>query len=168
MRRATDSDVSNRGFPYLTAQHLAIGAVPVLALRISYAGELGWELYAPFESGQALWDELWRAGQPYGVVAAGLGAFESLRLEKGYRLWGNELHTEYNPLEAGLSFAVRMGKGDFIGRAALAKARAQGADAPTLLPDARRAQCGGHGRGADWGGRARRRLRHQCQLRLLH
>ena len=58
MRRATDSDVSNRGFPYLTAQCLAIGAVPVLALRISYAGELGWELYAPFESGQALWDEL--------------------------------------------------------------------------------------------------------------
>ena len=126
MRRATDSDVSNRGFPYLTAQHLAIGAVPVLALRISYVGELGWELYAPFESGQALWDALWQAGQPHGVVAAGLGAFESLRLEKGYRLWGNELHTEYNPLEAGLAFAVRMGKGDFIGRAALAQARAQG------------------------------------------
>ena len=101
-----------------------------------------------------------RAGQPYGAIAAGLGAFESLRLEKGYRLWGNELHTEYNPLEAGLSFAVRMGKGDFIGRAALVKARAQG---PTrqlccLTLDAPNAVV--MGRGADWGGRARRRLRH--------
>ena len=126
LRRVTDADVSNRGFPYLTAQHLAIGAIPVLALRISYVGELGWELYAPFEFGQALWDELWQAGQPDGAIAAGLGAFDSLRLEKGYRLWGNELHTEYNPLEAKLSFAVRMEKEDFIGRAALARAREQG------------------------------------------
>ena len=126
LRRVTDADVSNRGFPYLTAQHLDIGAIPVLALRISYVGELGWELYAPFEFGQALWDELWQAGQPDGAIAAGLGAFDSLRLEKGYRLWGNELHTEYNPLEAKLSFAVRMEKGDFIGRLALARAREQG------------------------------------------
>lgn len=126
LRCVTDADVSDRAFPYLTAQHLAIGAIPVLALRISYVGELGWELYAPFEFGQVLWDELWRAGQPHGAIAAGLGAFESLRLEKGYRLWGNELHTEYNPLEAKLSFAVRMEKGDFIGREALAMVREQG------------------------------------------
>ncbi len=126
LRCVTDADVSDRAFPYLTAQHLAIGAIPVLALRISYVGELGWELYAPFEFGQVLWDELWRAGQPHGAIAAGLGAFESLRLEKGYRLWGNELHTEYNPLEAKLSFAVRMEKGDFIGRSALAMVREQG------------------------------------------
>lgn len=126
LRCVTDADVSDRAFPYLTAQHLAIGAIPVLALRISYVGELGWELYAPFEFGQALWDELWQAGQPHGAIAAGLGAFESLRLEKGYRLWGNELHTEYNPLEAKLSFAVRMEKEDFIGRSALAMVREQG------------------------------------------
>ena len=126
MRVATDDDVSSTGFPYLTARHISIGEIPALALRISYVGELGWEVYAPFEFGRKLWDALWEAGRHKGVVAAGLGAFDSLRLEKGYRLWGNELHTEYNPFEAGIGFAVRMRKGDFIGRDALAEARANG------------------------------------------
>ena len=126
MRVATDDDVSSTGFPYLTARHISIGEIPALALRISYVGELGWEVYAPFEFGRKLWDALWEAGRHKGVVAAGLGAFDSLRLEKGYRLWGNELHTEYNPFEAGIGFAVRMRKGDFIGRDALAGARANG------------------------------------------
>ena len=126
MRNATDDDVSGVGFPYLTARHISIGEIPALALRISYVGELGWEIYAPFEFGRKLWDELWEAGRHLGVVAAGLGAFDSLRLEKGYRLWGNELHTEYNPFEAGIGFAVRMRKGDFIGRDALSKARKNG------------------------------------------
>ena len=126
MRNATDDDVSGVGFPYLTARHISIGEIPALALRISYVGELGWEIYAPFEFGRKLWDELWDAGRHLGVVAAGLGAFDSLRLEKGYRLWGNELHTEYNPFEAGIGFAVRMRKGDFIGRDALSKARKNG------------------------------------------
>jgi glycine cleavage system T protein len=126
MRNATDDDVSSTGFPYLTAKHITVGEIPALALRISYAGELGWEIYAPFEFGQKLWDELWEAGRHKGVVAAGLGAFDSLRLEKGYRLWGNDIHTEYNPFEAGIGFAVRMHKGDFIGRDALVKARQDG------------------------------------------
>ena len=126
MRKATEDDVSSTGFPYLTAKHITIGEIPALALRISYAGELGWEIYAPFEFGQKLWDELWEAGRHKGVIAAGLGAFDSLRLEKGYRLWGNDIHTEYNPFEAGIGFAVRMRKGDFIGRDALAKARKGG------------------------------------------
>ena len=68
-----------------------------------------------------MWDILWDAGQPLGVIAAGGGAFDSLRLEKGYRLWGNDIHTEYNPYEAGIGFAVRMRKGDFIGRDALSR-----------------------------------------------
>ena len=126
MRNATDDDVSGVGFPYLTARHISIGEIPALALRISYVGELGWEIYAPFEFGRKLWDALWEAGRHIGVVAAGLGAFDSLRLEKGYRLWGNEIHTDYNPFEAGIGFAVRMNKGDFIGRDALVRARKNG------------------------------------------
>jgi len=120
-------DWSQGAFPYITAkENLAIGHVPVTAIRISYAGELGWEIYTPTEYGLALWDTLWEAGQKFGVVAAGGGAFDSLRLEKGYRAWGSDIHTEYNPYEAGLGFAVRLKKGDFVGRAALEKAKAEG------------------------------------------
>ena len=124
--RVCEDDVSNEGFPYLTAKPIGIAEVPSLALRISYVGELGWEIYAPAEQGLRLWDVLWEAGQPLGVIAAGGGAFDSLRLEKGYRLWGNDIHTEYNPYEAGIGFAVRMRKGDFLGRDELRKVRAQG------------------------------------------
>ena len=127
LSRVSEDDLSDAAFPYLTARQITIAEVPVLALRISYVGELGWELYAPFEQGLRLWDILWQAGEPLGVIAAGGGAFDSLRLEKGYRLWGQDIHTEYNPYEAGIGFAVRMGKGDFIGREALAKSRAEGA-----------------------------------------
>ena len=122
----TEDDVSNDGFPYMTAKPMTIGEVPVTALRISYVGELGWEVYTSTEQGLRLWDTLWEAGRPHGVIAAGGGAFDSLRLEKGYRLWGNDIHTEYNPYEAGIGFAVRMRKGDFIGRDALVEARARG------------------------------------------
>ena len=126
LSRVCEDDLSDAAFPYLTAKQLTIAEVPVLALRISYVGELGWELYAPFEQGLRLWDILWEAGSPLGLIAAGGGAFDSLRLEKGYRLWGQDIHTEYNPYEAGIGFAVDMDKGDFIGRDALATARVQG------------------------------------------
>ena len=126
LSRVCEDDVSNAAFPYLTAKSITVGGVPALALRISYVGELGWEVYAPAEQGLRLWDALWEAGRPLGLIAAGGGAFDSLRLEKGYRFWGNDIHTEYNPYEAGLGFAVRMRKGDFIGREALVKLRAQG------------------------------------------
>jgi len=115
-----DADISNAAFPYLTTRRIFVGHVPVLAVRISYVGELGWELYAPAEFGLALWDTLWAAGLPFGLAPVGDGAIDSLRLEKGYRAWGSDLHTEYTPFEAGLAFAVRMKKGDFIGRDALA------------------------------------------------
>ena len=121
-----EDDVSDGGFPYMTARPITVGEVPALALRISYVGELGWEIYASAEHGLRLWDTLWEAGQALGLIAAGGGAFDSLRLEKGYRLWGNDIHTEYDPYEAGIGFAVRMRKGDFIGRDALRKSRERG------------------------------------------
>jgi dimethylglycine oxidase len=126
LEQVSDDDVSNEAFPYFTSRPITIGNVPALASRISYVGELGWEIYAPTEYGLTLWDTLWEAGRESGIIAAGGGAFESLRLEKGYRLWGADIHTEYNPYEAGLGFAVRLKKGDFVGRAALDQIRAQG------------------------------------------
>jgi glycine cleavage system aminomethyltransferase T len=126
LQRVCDQDVSNEGFPYYTTKHLHIDAVPAYALRVSYAGELGWELYAPTEYALRLWDVLWEAGRPHDLIIAGNGAFDSLRLEKGYRLWGADIHTDYNPYEAGLGWAVKLDKGDFIGRDALVKAKAEG------------------------------------------
>ena len=124
--RVCRDDVSDGGFPYMTAKPINVSDVPSLAVRISYVGELGWEIYAPAEKGLRLWDTLWEAGQSLGVIAAGGGAFDSLRLEKGYRLWGNDIHTEYNPYEAGIGFAVKVRKGDFVGRDALVKLRNRG------------------------------------------
>ena len=126
VQSVTGHDMSNEAFPYVTAQRVMIADIPCLALRISYAGELGWEIYCPSEFGLSLWDTLWEAGQPLGVIAAGGGAFDSLRLEKGYRLWGADIHTEYNPYEAGLGFAVRLKKGDFLGREALERVKSEG------------------------------------------
>jgi glycine cleavage system aminomethyltransferase T len=109
----------------MTGRELEIAEVPVFAQRISYVGELGWELYGPFDMGARVWDALWAAGAEHGLVAAGLGAFDSLRLEKGYRLWGQDIHTEYDPLSAGLGFAVRWDK-DFQGKQALERVREDG------------------------------------------
>jgi glycine cleavage system aminomethyltransferase T len=89
-------------------------------------GELGWEIYTPTEYGLRLWEVLWAAGQSHGLIAGGFGAFDSLRLEKGYRSWGADIHTEYNPFEAGLEWAIRLNKGDFLGRAALLKIKEAG------------------------------------------
>ncbi len=126
LERVTDADVANDAFPYLTARYLNVGEVsPVWAQRISYAGELGWELYGQFAMGDRVWDLLWRAGIEHGMVAAGSGAFDSLRLEKGYRLWGQDINTEHDPLEAGLGFAVHWDK-EFQGRAALEAIRDAG------------------------------------------
>jgi glycine cleavage system aminomethyltransferase T len=127
----TTDDVSNEGFGYFRAKRLHVGHVPVTALRLSYVGELGWELYTTADMGRKLWDVLWDAGQPHGIVAAGRSAFGSLRLEKGYRSWGTDMTTEHDPFEAGLGFAVRMDKGDFVGRNALA-ARSQATTGPRL------------------------------------
>jgi 4-methylaminobutanoate oxidase (formaldehyde-forming) len=126
LAKATADDISNESFPYMTAKYITIENVPVLATRVTYVGELGWEFYCPMEYGLKLWDTLWEAGQPEGMVAAGYKAIETLRLEKGYRYWSAEISPDYTPLEAGLSFAVDFEKGDFIGRDALVKQKEAG------------------------------------------
>ncbi|MFL7892297.1 MAG: FAD-dependent oxidoreductase [Anaerolineales bacterium] len=126
LSKVTKADISNDGFPYMTAKYLTVGNVPVLASRVTYVGELGWEFYCPMEYGLQLWDTLWEAGKPEGVVAAGYKAIETLRLEKGYRYWSAEISPDYTPLEAGLGFAVDFDKGEFIGREVLLKQKQAG------------------------------------------
>jgi glycine cleavage system T protein len=118
----TTTDLSSGSFPYMTAQDIAVGPVPCLAVRVTYVGELGWELYCPTEYGARLWETLWEAGREHGLVAGGYKAIDSLRLEKGYRVWGADITPEDTPFEAGLGFAVKLEKGDFVGRDALAAA----------------------------------------------
>ena len=135
----TESDLSSAGFSYMTAQRLSVGMVPCRALRVTYVGELGWELYCPTEYGLQLWDTIWKAGEPHGMVPAGYRAIESLRIEKGYRVWSSDITPEDNPYEAGLGFAVALDKTvDFIGKPALAKAKREGITRrlrPVLLED---------------------------------
>jgi 4-methylaminobutanoate oxidase (formaldehyde-forming) len=119
----TTTDLADEAFPYMHARELAIGRVPCLALRVTYVGELGWELYCRSEFGLALWDTIWDAGAEHGLVAGGYKAIDSLRLEKGYRVWGADITPDDSPLEAGLGFAVKLDKDDFIGRDALLAAR---------------------------------------------
>ncbi|TLK51968.1 FAD-dependent oxidoreductase [Glutamicibacter sp. V16R2B1] len=120
----SDDDFSNEGLRYFRARAAHLGGVPVTALRLSYVGELGWEIYTSAENGQRLWDVLWQAGQRHGIIAAGRAAFASLRLEKGYRSWGVDMSTEHNPFEAGLGFAVSAKKEqDFVGKAAVQRLR---------------------------------------------
>jgi glycine cleavage system aminomethyltransferase T len=119
VQRVSSDDFSNDALKYFRAKRATIGGVPVTAMRLSYVGELGWEIYTSAEHGQRLWDVLWAAGQDLGVVAAGRAAFNSLRLEKGYRSWGTDMTTEHDPYEAGLGFAVRPQKDGYVGREAL-------------------------------------------------
>jgi 4-methylaminobutanoate oxidase (formaldehyde-forming) len=126
LQKVTKADLSNDAFPYMTAQSITVGDVPVLASRVTYVGELGWEFYCPLEYGLRLWDTLWAAGQPGGLVAAGYKAIDTLRLEKAYRYWSAEISPDYTPYEAGLGFAVKLDKGDFLGREALLKQKEAG------------------------------------------
>jgi glycine cleavage system T protein len=143
----TNADLSNDAFPYLIARRIAVGPVACLALRVTYVGELGWELYCATDNGLALWEALWTAGTPLGMVAGGYRAIDTMRLEKGYRVWSTDITPEDNPYEAGLGFAVRLNKGaDFIGKEALIKAKASGITRrlrPLLLDDADAIALGG-------------------------
>ncbi|EFL20406.1 FAD dependent oxidoreductase/aminomethyl transferase [Streptomyces himastatinicus ATCC 53653] len=114
-----DQDFSHQCLKFFRAKRAHIGAVPVTAMRLSYVGELGWELYTTADMGAKLWDTLWDAGREHGIIAAGRGAFNSLRLEKGYRSFGHDMTYEHDPYEAGVGFAVKRDKDDFIGKAAL-------------------------------------------------
>ena len=129
----TDDDLSHAAFGFLTARAISVGAVPVLAQRITFVGELGWELYCPTEFGRTLWDLVWAAGADHGLAAGGYRAIDSLRLEKGYRVWGADITPETTPAAAGLGFAVQMDKpGGFIGREALVAEREAGGPAARL------------------------------------
>jgi glycine cleavage system aminomethyltransferase T/glycine/D-amino acid oxidase-like deaminating enzyme len=119
MNKVSTADFSNAAFPFGTAREIDLGYATLRANRLTYVGELGWELYVPVEFALGVYEELLQAGVDLGLVNAGYYAVESLRLEKGYRAWGRELTPEINPFEAGLSFAVNWTKGDFVGRAAL-------------------------------------------------
>jgi glycine cleavage system aminomethyltransferase T len=125
LQSLTRDDFSNRAVPYFRGRPTFVGTVPVTALRLSYVGELGWELYTTADLGLKLWDTLWDAGAQHGIIAAGRGAFTALRLEKGYRAFGADMTYEHDPYEAGLGFAVKPNKGDFHGRAALLERSAQ-------------------------------------------
>jgi glycine cleavage system T protein len=126
LKKVTQDDISNDSFPYMTAKKITVGDVPALAMRVTYVGELGWEFYCPTEYGLRLWDTLWEAGQPEGMVAAGYKAIDSLRLEKAYRYWSAEITPDYTPYQAGTGFVVKMDKGDFLGREALLKQKVEG------------------------------------------
>ena len=119
----TPQSLSNEGFPYLSVREITVGDVPVRALRVTYVGELGWELYCPTEYGLTLWRTLWEAGEPHGMVAGGYRAIDSLRLEKGYRVWGADITPDETPYQGGVGFCVKPDKpGGFIGHDALAEA----------------------------------------------
>ena len=122
----TDAPLDSASFPYMSARTLDLAYAPVLALRVTYLGELGYELHVPAEYALDLYERLWVAGERYGIANAGYRAINSLRLEKHYLVWGSDITPDYNPYEAGLGFCVALGKGDFLGRAALAEAKARG------------------------------------------
>ena len=127
LSRVSDSDLSDDAFPYLTAQEIWVGKGLAWALRVSYAGELGWELFIPTEAAAAIYDSIVAAGADFGLAQAGTYASNSLRMEKGFRAWGHDITPMETPLEAGLGFAVRFGKEvPFIGRDALLRQRDEG------------------------------------------
>ena len=123
LEKLTPSDIGNAAFPFMTAREIAVGPVPCIALRVTYVGELGWELYCASEFGLRLWDVIWEAGHDLGLVGGGYKAVDSLRLEKGYRVWGSDITSDTDPYQAGLGFCVKLDKGEFIGRSALVKKR---------------------------------------------
>jgi len=123
LSRLTDADLSNAAFPFGTAREIEVGQATVRATRITYVGELGWELYVPTEFALGVWEAVVGAGENLGLRHAGYHALDSLRMEKGYRSWGHDIGGEDTPLEAGLGFAVAFEKDGFVGREALLRQR---------------------------------------------
>jgi glycine cleavage system aminomethyltransferase T/glycine/D-amino acid oxidase-like deaminating enzyme len=114
----TDDDLTHAGFPFATCREIEVAGMTVLASRISYVGELGWELHVPIEQGARLWDVLFEAGRPHGLIPAGIGVYgTTARLEKGYRAFGAELDAQYNLVEAGMA-RPKVKEQDFVGKAA--------------------------------------------------
>ncbi len=126
LQRLTDEPLANDEFGYYTGRWMTVADVEVYAMRISYVGELGWELHIPMAESLPVWDGLVAAGAEHDLILAGGGAMDSLRLEKGYRLWGGDIYTEYNVYEAGLGWTAKLAKDSFIGKGATAAAKAAG------------------------------------------
>jgi sarcosine dehydrogenase len=126
LQRCTQTDVSNEGLPFGTCKRLTVGYAPVTALRVTYVGELGYELYIPAEFAAHVYENLWEAGRDLGIQNAGYRTIASMHLEKGYADWGSELTPEYTPFDAGLGFCVALEKEDFIGKEALVKIKNDG------------------------------------------
>ena len=131
-RKLTRDDVSNDAFPYLHARVIEINGTDVWAQRVSYVGELGWELYVPPERAELVWDALMTAGAEFGIEVGGYKVLDSLRLEKGYRYYTADVTPLETPYEGGLGFCVSLDKGDFIGRQALVAAEAGGIEPQAL------------------------------------
>ena len=126
LARLTDADLSNAAFPWLSARHIHVGLAPVRALRVNFVGDLGWELHHPIEYQHHLYDALTKAGAEFGIGLSGMRAMDSLRIEKSYRMWGQDLTPEYSAFEAGLDRFIHLDKGDFVGRDALVRQRNDG------------------------------------------
>ncbi len=142
LAQLTDASLDNAHFPYMSARELDLAFAPVLALRVTYVGELGWELHVPTEYAAHLYERLWQAGSAFGIANVGYRAITGLRLEKHYLVWGSDVTPDHNPYEAGLSFCVALDKpGHFLARTALESIRRQGPTqrlcwftAPAALP----------------------------------
>ena len=126
LQKVSDQDLSHESFAFMTAKDIQIGYAPALAYRVTYIGELGWELYIPSEYLQYAYELLQTAGAEFGLSNMGYRAIDSLRIEKRYLAWGVDITPDYNPFEAGLDFLIDWNKGDFIGASALAKIKATG------------------------------------------
>lgn len=126
LQSLTESDCSNAAFRFFRAKELHVDMIPVRALRLSFVGELGYELHHPVEYERSLYDRIMAAGEPHGIVNFGYRALESMRLEKSYRLWGSDMSADWTPLQAGMERFIDLEKGDFIGRDALLRQRDEG------------------------------------------
>ena len=127
LEKVTSSDVSNDNFKFGTVKTIGVAGCPVRALRVTYVGELGWELHLPVEYATTVYNALMEAGAAHGLINAGYRAIESCRLEKGYRAWGSDIGPDHTPLEAGLGWAIKMRLGtEFKGRDAIAAQKANG------------------------------------------
>jgi len=126
LEKVCDDDVAHEAFSFMTAKDIRIGYAPAVAFRVTYIGELGWELYIPTEYMQYVYETLQEAGAEFDITNVGYRAIDSLRMEKKFLAWGVDITPDYNPLEAGLNFLIDWSKGNFIGREALAKIRDEG------------------------------------------
>jgi 4-methylaminobutanoate oxidase (formaldehyde-forming) len=133
LAKVTDEDLSNEAFPFATAKEINVGYAKAFAIRMSFVGELGWELYVPAPFCLGVFDELIKQGETFGVKLVGLHAIDSLRLEKGYRHWSGDITPDDTPFEAGLGFCIKLDKGEFIGRQALLEQRQEGLNRKLVL-----------------------------------